>query len=82
MPTMDGFTKSKNEIIIQDIFLEDIIKSKKLAKIYLRNGICLQGYIKLYDKDVLILKEKEKQLIYKNSIATIMINSITRNFSR
>jgi host factor-I protein len=78
---MNGIAQSKNEITIQDPFLENIIKSKKLAKVYLRNGICLQGYIELYDKDAIIVKEKEKQLIYKNSIATIMINSITHNFS-
>lgn len=75
MVTMDKLAKSKNENTIYDKFLENICNAKKLAKIYLCNGICLQGYIEFFDEAVLILRVKEQQqLIYKYSVATIMLN--------
>lgn len=68
--------KSRNDNTIQDAFLENQIKTKKLTKIYLRNGICLQGYyIEFFDEAVLISRNKEQQLIYKSSIATIILTS-------
>lgn len=66
MLTKNRLAKSENENTIQDKFIENLCKAKKLSKIYLRNGICLQGYVEFFDHTVLILKDKGQQLIYNS----------------
>ncbi len=57
---------------IQDKYL-DILCTKNIPiKIFLRNGIALQGFIEAYDQAVVILRNETSQLVYKCSIASIM----------
>lgn len=72
MLTVDKLAKSGNVNTIQDRILEYLCHAKKPARIYLRNGICLHGIVEFFDEKVLILKDKEQQLVYKSSIATII----------
>ena len=63
MLVLDGLAKSQINNKIYDRFLENLSKDRKQAKIYLRNGIFLKGFIEFFDKAVLILKDKKTILI-------------------
>lgn len=63
---------SAKKISLQDSFLNEIMKSKKVVTMYLNSGIRLQGVIDAYDQYVISLPYEGKiQLIYKSSISTI-----------
>ena len=55
-----------NEVWIEDrnyihyTFLKGLCNKKNTTKIYLRNGICLQGLIEGFDQAVIILKDKQR----------------------
>ena len=66
---------SKNKLSIQDSFLNEMMKSKKVVTMYLNSGIRLQGVIDGYDQYVISVPyEGKNQLIYKSSISTIQGN--------
>lgn len=75
MVTTEGLTEyNNNKKMVQDRFLAKICKSKTISKIYLRNGICLQGQVKYFDHEIIMMLDKDMsiQMIYKNSVATIL----------
>ncbi|WP_137297203.1 RNA chaperone Hfq [Psychromonas sp. SP041] len=53
-------------------FIELISAGKIPVSIFLQNGIKLQGVIDSFDDSCLILKNTTTQLIYKQSISTIL----------
>lgn len=72
---------SAYELFKQDNFLAAAVKNNSLVNIYLKSGIKLQGYINAFDNYVVFLtcSDKQKntsmQMVYKQAIATILMNS-------
>ena len=65
-------TKQEKILKTQDIFLENIKKSKKFVEINLVNGIILKGKILGMENFSLLVEiNNKKSLIYKHSIAYI-----------
>lgn len=63
---------SKNQINLQDAFLNQIRKEAILVTLYLVNGFQIKGYVKGFDNFTVIIEFEEKQLmIYKHAISTI-----------
>jgi host factor-I protein len=57
----------------QDQTLNELRKKEKKVKVYLINGMQLQGKIDAFDNFVIILIVKgEKNMIYKHAISTII----------
>ena len=58
---------------VQDVFLNNIRKSKMPVTVFLVNGVKLQGIITWFDNfSVLLRRDGQAQLIYKHAISTIM----------
>lgn len=57
---------------LQDVFLNQIIKESIPVSIYLLNGIKLQGQIKSFDQEIIVLTGNTPQLVYKHSVSTIV----------
>jgi host factor-I protein len=58
---------------LQDIFLNQVRKSKIPLTIFLVNGVKLQGVITWFDNFcVLLRRDGLSQLVYKHAISTIM----------
>ena len=58
---------------LQDAFLNQIRKSKISVRIFLINGVKLQGMITWFDNFcVLLRRDGQSQLVYKHAISTIM----------
>ena len=63
---------NKQQINLQDIFLNNARKEKLQLTIHLINGFQLKGIVKGFDNFTVILDCDNKQmLIYKHSISTI-----------
>jgi host factor-I protein len=63
---------NKQQLNLQDIFLNKAIKEKLQLTIHLLNGFQLKGIVKGFDNFTVILELDTKQmLIYKHSISTI-----------
>ncbi|MDA9210874.1 RNA chaperone Hfq [Methylophilaceae bacterium] len=62
----------KNNMNLQDVFLNQIIKESIPVSIYLLNGIKLQGQIKSFDQEIIVLTGNTPQLVYKHSVSTIV----------
>ena len=63
----------KNNINLQDVFLNQVRKSKTLVTIYLTNGFQFKGIVRGFDSFTVILDCNDKQyLVYKHSISTII----------
>jgi RNA chaperone Hfq len=58
--------------LLQDTFLRMILHENTLVRIYLKNGLQLQGYIRAIDEDVVLLSSQFDQIIYRHAIATIL----------
>ncbi|SES69755.1 RNA-binding protein Hfq [Natronincola peptidivorans] len=70
----------KNNINLQDIFLNQVRKESILITIYLVNGFQLKGLVKGFDNYTIVLDtDGKQQLIYKHAISTIS-PSTTVNF--
>lgn len=67
---------------VHDYFVKMLYDKNIPVKIFLRSGIALQGYIEAFDQDVILLKDEECQLIYKNYIATIMPTIDVKNIKK
>jgi host factor-I protein len=58
---------------LQDVFLNQVRKSKMSVTIFLINGVKLQGVITWFDNFcVLLRRDGQSQLVYKHAISTIM----------
>ncbi|QGT99430.1 RNA-binding protein Hfq [Candidatus Syntrophocurvum alkaliphilum] len=63
---------SKNQINLQDAFLNQVRKEKIPVTIYLVNGFQIKGVVKGFDNFTVIIEvEQRQQLVYKHAISTI-----------
>lgn len=63
---------SKNNINLQDVFLNRVRKEHIPVTVYLTNGFQLKGTVKGFDNFTVVLdSEGRQQLIYKHAISTI-----------
>lgn len=63
---------TKQQINLQDSFLNQIRKENVAVTIYLINGFQLKGNVKGFDNFTVILEmEGKQQLVYKHAISTI-----------
>ena len=62
--------KSRN---LQELFLNNVRKSRAAVTIFLVNGVKLQGVITWFDNfSILLRRDQHVQLVYKHAISTIM----------
>lgn len=62
----------KNNINLQDVFLNQVRKESISITIYLVNGFQLKGFVKGFDNYTIVLdSDGKQQLIYKHAISTI-----------
>lgn len=58
---------------IQDVFLNQLRKSKISVTVFLVNGVKLQGIVSAFDNfSILLRRDNHSQLVYKHAISTIM----------
>ncbi|WP_054870216.1 RNA chaperone Hfq [Caloranaerobacter sp. TR13] len=70
----------RNNINLQDAFINKVRKENISITIYLINGYKFKGIVKGFDNYTIVLENEGKQhLIYKHAISTISPNS-TMNF--
>ncbi|SFH48786.1 RNA-binding protein Hfq [Tindallia magadiensis] len=63
----------KNNVNLQDVFLNHVRKENISIVVYLINGFQLKGLVKGFDNYTLVLDtEGKQQLIYKHAISTII----------
>lgn len=63
---------SKQQINLQDVFLNQVRKDNIGVTIYLVNGFQLKGSVKGFDNFTVILEvEGKQQMVYKHAISTI-----------
>ena len=62
--------KSRN---LQEVFLNNVRKSRAAVTVFLVNGVKLQGIITWFDNfSILLKRDQHVQLVYKHAISTIM----------
>jgi len=61
----------RNQINVQDQFLNKVRRERILVNVQLTTGKELEGYITSFDNFSLILKSSTDQLIYKHAISCI-----------
>ncbi|KAB3527253.1 RNA chaperone Hfq [Alkaliphilus serpentinus] len=62
----------KNNVNLQDLFLNQVRKDGVQITIYLVNGFQLKGYVKGFDNYTIVLdSDGKQQLIYKHAVSTI-----------
>ena len=58
---------------LQDVFLNNVRKSKIPVTVFLVNGVKLQGIITWFDNFSLLLRrDGHSQLVYKHAVSTVM----------
>lgn len=58
---------------IQDVFLNQIRRSKVSVTVFLVNGVKLQGIVSGFDNfSILLRRDSHAQLVYKHAVSTIM----------
>ncbi|CAK7193482.1 RNA-binding protein Hfq [Commensalibacter sp. Nvir] len=58
---------------IQDVFLNQLRRSKLSVTVFLVNGVKLQGIISGFDNfSILLRRDSHSQLVYKHAVSTIM----------
>lgn len=58
---------------IQDVFLNQIRRSKVSVTVFLVNGVKLQGIVAGFDNfSILLRRDTHAQLVYKHAVSTIM----------
>lgn len=63
----------KNNVNLQDVFLNQVRKDNTSITIFLMNGFQLRGNVKGFDNYTIVLdSEGKQQLIYKHAISTII----------
>ena len=64
---------SEKQQNLQDVFLNNVRKTKIPVTIFLVNGVKLQGIITWFDNFcVLLRRDAHSQLVYKHAISTVM----------
>lgn len=67
---MSSIEKQNN---LQDVFLNQLRKTKAPVTLFLVNGVKLQGVVTWFDSfSVLLRRENHSQLVYKHAISTVM----------
>lgn len=61
---------------LQDAFLRKLVAERTPVAIYLVNGIRLHGSIADFDRFGVLLKSANIQLVYKQSISTILLQDV------
>ena len=63
---------NKNQLNLQDAFLNQIRKDKILVTIYMINGFQIKGIVKGFDNFTVIVEmDGRQQLVYKHAISTV-----------
>ncbi len=63
----------KNNINLQDIFLNQVRKDNVTITVFLMNGFQMKGQVRGFDNYTIVLdSEGKQQLIYKHAISTII----------
>lgn len=63
----------KQQINLQDVFLNHVRKEKTSITVFLVNGVQIRGFVIGFDSYVLVLDSDGKQeVIYKHAISTII----------
>lgn len=63
---------NKNQLNLQDTFLNQVRKDKILVTVYLVNGFQIKGIVKGFDNFTVIVEmDGRQQLIYKHAISTV-----------
>jgi host factor-I protein len=63
---------NRNNINLQDVFLNQVRKEHIPVTIYLTNGFQLKGSVKGFDNFTVVLdSDGKQQLVYKHAISTI-----------
>ena len=58
---------------LQDVFLNQLRKTKAPVTLFLVNGVKLQGIVTWFDTfSVLLRRDNHSQLVYKHAISTVM----------
>mgnify|MGYP001251086134 CR=1 FL=1 len=61
----------KQNVNIQDFFLNQIRKENIPVTVYLVNGFQLRGYVKAFDNFTIVIdSEGKQQMVYKHAIST------------
>jgi host factor-I protein len=64
-------TMMKNQINIQDQFLNRIRRDRNHVTVELTNGQKIEGVIQSFDNFCIVLRGEADQLVYKHAIASI-----------
>ncbi len=63
---------SKNQLNLQDAFLNQVRKDKMPVTIYLVNGFQIKGIVKGFDNFTVVVElDQKQQLVYKHAISTV-----------
>ncbi len=63
---------NKNQLNLQDAFLNQVRKEKTLVTIFLVNGFQIKGLVKGFDNFTVIVElDGRQQLVYKHAISTV-----------
>ncbi|MGR6835807.1 RNA chaperone Hfq [Syntrophomonas erecta] len=63
---------SRNQLNLQDAFLNQVRKDKIPVTIYLVNGFQIKGIVKGFDNFTVIVEmDQKQQLVYKHAISTV-----------
>ncbi len=63
---------SKNQLNLQDAFLNQVRKDKIPVTVYLVNGFQIKGLVKGFDNFTVIIEmDQKQQLVYKHAISTV-----------
>ena len=69
---MEGFTV-KNEINLQDAFLNVVRQQGQLITVILMNGYQMRGIVRGFDSFIVMLEsDGRQQMIYKHAISTMV----------
>lgn len=64
---------NKNNVNLQDLFLNQLRKDGILITIFLLNGYQIKGYVKGFDNFTVVMdSDNKQQMIYKHAISTII----------
>jgi host factor-I protein len=70
---MEARNMSKQQINLQDLFLNQVRKEGVMITLYLVNGFQLKGVLRGFDNFTVILdSDGKQQMVYKHAISTIM----------
>ncbi|NLB88278.1 MAG: RNA chaperone Hfq [Syntrophomonadaceae bacterium] len=73
---------SKNQMNLQDAFLNQVRKDRIPVTIYLVNGFQIKGLVKGFDNFTVIVEmDQKQQLIYKHAISTVSPSKPLSNFN-